>query len=425
MKVTIWPSQLEGSVRAPRSKSVMQRLVVASLLGRGTSIIREPATSADCIAALASAELLGADLAIDKEGNYHITGGKQQPIEDLNVGESGLSLRLFTCIGAMSGYPVTITGEGSLSRRPVSAFAPVFEQLGATFSSNNNYPPVNVKGPFIGGLANLDGSVSSQFLSGLLMALPLAKRDTTLHVSQLQSKPYVDLTIEVLEAFGVEVMHQSYERFMIAGNQYYHPADVNCDGDWSSAATLLVAAALTSRGGIEVSGLNNRFTQADRLVIGALLFAGAKVQHQNGVYSLQAPKLRAINIDLSEAPDLFPVLAALATAADRPSVFTGIERLIHKESNRALTIQTEFAKAGIEVRLDPSANTMTVIPGEIRSCEIQAHNDHRIAMAAAILGLRGGPITIHQAECVNKSYPYFFDDLEALGAQMKREKHPL
>jgi 3-phosphoshikimate 1-carboxyvinyltransferase len=397
----------------------MQRLVAASLLGRGTSIIREPATSADCIAALASAELLGADLGIDAAGNYHITGGKQAPSEALNVGESGLSLRLFTCIGAMSGFPVTISGEGSITRRPVQAFASAFEQLGAHFSCNNDYPPVNVQGPFLGGEAHLDGSVSSQFLSGLLMALPLAKRDSTLHVHDLQSKPYIDLTLEVMEAFGVDVMHHSYSRFMIPGNQFYRPADVQCDGDWSGAASLLVAGALASRNGIEISGLDNRFTQADRLITGALLFAGARVHHENGTYRLVAPKLRGISIDLSDAPDLFPVLAAMASAGDRPSVFTGIERLVHKESNRALTIQSEFAKAGIAVDLDEVANTMTVHPGMVKPCEIDAHNDHRIAMAAALLGLRGGPITILQADCVSKSYPHFFDDLEDLGAQLK------
>jgi 3-phosphoshikimate 1-carboxyvinyltransferase len=400
----------------------MQRLVAASLLARGTSILREPATSADCIAALASAELLGAELGIDAVGNYHITGGKQAPTEALNVGESGLSLRLFTCIGAMSGFPVTLSGEGSLKRRPVQAFAPVFEQLGAKFSSNNNFPPVSVHGPFIGGEAHLDGSMSSQFLSGLLMALPLAKQDTTLFVHDLQSKPYIDLTLEVMEAYGVEVLHQSYARFMITGNQFYKPADVQCDGDWSSAASLLVAGALASRNGIEISGLANRFTQADRLVTGALLFAGARVHHENGSYRLQAPKLRGIHIDLSDAPDLFPVLAAMASAGDRPSIFTGIGRLIHKESNRALTIQSEFAKAGIAVDLDEVANTMTVHPGAVKPCEIDAHNDHRIAMAAALLGLRGGPVTILQADCVSKSYPHFFDDLEDLGAEIKRVK---
>lgn len=400
----------------------MQRLVAASLLGRGTSIIREPAASADCIAALATAELLGADLGMDAAGNYHITGGKQEPTEALNVGESGLSLRLFSCIAAMSGYRVTLSGEGSIIRRPVQTFAPVFADLGAQFSSTNNFPPVTVQGPFRGGVAHLDGSVSSQFLSGLLMALPLAEHDTTLHVENLQSKPYIDLTLEVMEAYGVEVMHQSYERFMISGKQHYKPADIHCDGDWSSAASLLVAGALASRNGIEITGLDNLFTQADRLITGALLFAGAKVQHQQGSYRVQAPKLRGIQIDLSDAPDLFPVLAALATAGDRPSVFTGIERLIHKESNRASVIQSEFAKAGITVDLDAFANTMTVHPGQVRPCEINPHNDHRIAMAAALLGLRGGPITILQADCVSKSYPHFFDDLEDLGAQIKRVK---
>lgn len=418
MKVRVRPSQLSGSVNAPGSKSLMQRFTAAALMARGTSIIRRPQESADAIAALATAELLGADLAMDEAGNYHITGGKQAPNEPLNVGESGLAMRLFTPIAAMSGYPVTIQGEGSLRRRPIDQYAEVFKCLNAKFSSTNGCLPVNVHGPLSGGTFHIDGRLSSQFLSGLLMALPLAKQDSVIHVQDLKSTPYVDQTIEVMDRFGVTVVHHNYERFLVEGNRFYTPADVTCEGDWSGAAALLVAAALAgdSVTGVRIGNLDTTYTQADSRITGALLFAGAKVMNEDGQVRVRAHRLRGFNFDATDCPDLFPVLAALATACDRPSTLSGVQRLIHKESNRALTIQSEFAKAGIRVEL--KTNDMIIYPGEIKACTIDACGDHRIAMAGALLALRGAPITIDGAECVEKSYPHFFDDLKILNAEI-------
>lgn len=418
MIVTVRQSQLSGEVSAPGSKSLMQRFTAAALMAHGTSIIRRPQESADAIAALATAELLGADLAMDEAGNYHITGGKQAPEEPLNVGESGLSMRLFTPIAAMSGYPITITGQGSLLQRPIGQYQAVFEQFGARFSSNNGKLPVHVHGPLSGGELTLDGSLSSQFLTGLLMALPLAKADSTIHVKNLKSTPYIDQTIEVMDRFGVGILHKNYETFFVNGGQRYQPTDVTCEGDWSGAAALLVAAALAGNGvdGMTVDNLHTTYTQADSRIAGALLFAGAKVMNERGSVSVRAHRLRGFNFDATDAPDLFPVLAALATACDRQSTIRGVHRLEHKESNRALAIREEFKKAGI--RVDVSDDVMTVFPGEVSACEIDARGDHRIAMAAALLGLRGGPVRIVGAECTEKSYPNFFDDLKVLNAEI-------
>lgn len=422
MIVTVRQSQLSGEVAAPGSKSLMQRFTAAALMARGTSIIRRPQKSADAIAALATAELLGADLAMDDAGNYHITGGKQAPDEPLNVGESGLSMRLFAPIAAMSGYPITLTGAGSLLERPIESFKPVFEQLGAQFESTNGRLPVRVQGPLSGGEFTLDGSISSQFLSGLLMALPLAKRDSVIEVNDLKSKPYVDQTIEVMDRFGISVIHKNYEVFYLNGGQHYSPADVTCEGDWSGAAALLVAAALAGNSieGVAVDHLQTTFTQADSRIAGALLFAGAKVMNEGGKVRVRAHRLRGFNFDATDSPDLFPVLAALATACDKPSTITGVHRLVHKESNRAEAISQEFGKAGIRVDID--GDRMTIFPGEVNACQINARGDHRIAMAGALLGLRGGPVSIIGAECTEKSYPHFFDDLKVLNAEIEIKK---
>lgn len=428
MKYRVSRSVLSGRASAPGSKSLMQRFIAGALMSRGTTIIRNPQDSADAIAALATAELLGADLARDHDGNYHITGGKMPPDQALNVGESGLAMRLFTPIAAMSGYDITLTGEGSLLRRPIDAFEPVFTAMGAYIVSNDGKLPITVKGPLLGGSCSLDGSVSSQFLSGLLMALPLAQNDSTIEVHGLKSTPYVDMTLEVLEQFGIQVTHKNYEHFHIPGNQHYKPADLTCEGDWSGAAALLVAAALAGSSsnatlgknddGVVIDNLNTTYTQADSRITGVLMFAGARLLNRKGSISMHVPKLRGFDFDATDAPDLFPVLAALATAGDRPSRIAGVHRLIHKESNRATAIATEFGKAGIEVRID--GDTMVIVPGVPKPAELSSQGDHRMAMAAALLGLRSDGIAISGAESVDKSFPDFFHLLRELGAEIRR-----
>jgi len=416
MTITVSPSDLEGTVRAPGSKSLMQRFIVAALLSEGHSTIHNPAENDDSFHALKCAALLGAEAEL-LEDKIIIEGGKQHPPAPLNVGESGLGMRLFTPVAAMAGFPITLTGEGSLLTRPLTAFEEVFPQMGATIDTTEGHLPAIVEGPLKGGAITLNGSVSSQFLSGLLMALPLAKEDSTLVVNELKSTPYIDMTLEVLKTFGIEIQHEAYKRFTIQGNQKYIAAEVDVEGDWSAGATLLVAGALASKKGVLIEGLGNNYMQADRAITGPLLFSGAKLMHLPNGIRVQANKLKSFNFDATDSPDLFPVLAALAVGGKAPSTITGVGRLKHKESDRGLAIQTEFAKAGIQVDLND--DVMTIYPGTPKPCTIDSHNDHRIAMAAACLGLIGGPIRIERAEAISKSYPGFFEDLKDLGAQLK------
>lgn len=416
MIVTVYPSDLEGTVRAPGSKSLMQRFIVASLLSEGYSTLHHPAENDDSFHALKCAALLGAEAELF-EDKIRIEGGKHQPPAPLNVGESGLGMRLFTPVAAMAGFPITITGEGSLLTRPLTAFEDIFPKLGARIETTNGHLPAMVHGPFKGGTTTLDGSISSQFLSGLLMALPLAKEDSILIVNDLKSIPYIDMTLEVLKTYGIEIQHEDYKRFVIQGNQKYQAADVEVEGDWSAGATLLVAGALAGKKGVLIEGLSTNYTQADRAITGPLLFGGAKLMHLPTGIRVQAHKLKSFNFDATDCPDLFPVLAALAVGGQSASTIMGVSRLKHKESDRGVAIQTEFKKAGIDVEID--GDVMTVHPGIPNACTIDSHNDHRIAMAAACLGLIGGPIRIERAEAISKSYPGFFEDLKDLGAHIK------
>lgn len=383
-------------------------------MANGTSRIVHPCFAMDGIHALSMAGHLGAEIEED-DPDLLIHGGLKPVGDALNAGEAGLGIRLFTPVAALHDAPLTITGEGSLVSRPMDLFEAVLPPLGADCTTTDGKLPIRVHGPLKGGTITVDGSLSSQFLTGLLMALPVAAGDSTLYVKDLKSIPYVEMTLEVMAHFGVSVTHEQFEVFHIPGGQSYQPTDLSVDGDWSAGAFQLIAGAVAGKDFYEIKGLPSVFTQADRAVTGALLFAGCKLKNQGGDYQVTAHQLKGIEFDLTDCPDLFPPLAAMAVFADGPTRLSGVHRLEHKESNRGIVLRDEFAKAGIRVELE--GDVMTVHPNEeIEPATIHAHNDHRIAMAGAILGVGGAPITIEGAECVRKSYPDFFADLAELGA---------
>jgi len=247
------------------------------------------------------------------------------------------------------------------------------------------------------------------------MSLPLAENDTVLEVSNLTSKPYVLMTIEVMKLFGVEVKHSNYERFEIKANQKYKSQEVTVPGDWSGAAFLLVAGALCSgEEGIVISNLDRNITQADNRILEALTLAGVSfVIHKDEVQVFESD-IKAFEFDATECPDLVPPLVALAAFADGVSSIRGAKRLIHKESNRAKALQEEFTKANVRVVLRD--DELKVYPSPIRKAILNSHNDHRIAMAASLLGLAGDKTIVAGAECVAKSFPDYFDKLKELGA---------
>jgi 3-phosphoshikimate 1-carboxyvinyltransferase len=286
--------------------------------------------------------------------------------------------------------------------------------LGVEVKDGGGFLPIEVKGPIHGGEICVDGSVSSQFITGLLLALPLAEEDTTLHVSSPVSTPYIDMTIDTARRFGVEIMHNEgdYTQFFIEGGQQYTATDLSIEGDWSGAASILVAGAIA--GEVTIKNISTLSKQADTAICRALERAGAGLIIEQDSITVSKRKLRAFEFDATNSPDLFPALAALAAAAEGESVIIGTERLRHKESDRAETIQREYEKLGIEVDISEN-NIMRIHGGEIRPATTYSHNDHRIAMSIAVSALRcEGEVIIEGAECVEKSYPTFFEDLESI-----------
>lgn len=425
MKVDVYPSAIKGELQAPGSKSIAQRAVACALLANGESTLSFFPNSEDCEAAIRVAQSLGA--VITRSGDtVTIRGGFPEnssaairnPKSSIQCGESGLASRMFTPIAALYDGAISVQGEKSLLTRPFDEFIKVLPQLGVEVESTDGRLPMVVKGPLQGGKADMDGSLSSQFITGVLLAATKAPKNTVIKVKDAKSTPYLDLTIEVADYFGVEIKHKSYQEFTVKGNQEFKPRQFAIEGDWSGAAFLFVAAAIAADEGILIKGLSLDFTQADAAILDLIKEVGVTVRKMKNGYWVQRNTIEAFDFDATHCPDLFPPLVALAAYANGVCTIKGASRLVHKESNRAKVLADEFAKANI--RIVTRGDEMKIYPGHIRPCTISAHGDHRIAMAAAVLALSGDKISITGAECVSKSYAQFFDHLASLGVKLRR-----
>lgn len=416
MKKLVRPSVIKGVVKAPASKSMLQRALAAGLLSATPVRISNVTFSNDSHAALQVIKALGAQVRVHRDKIF-IKGGLNPTGEPLHCGEAGLSLRMFSPIAALWHKKLTLIGEGSLLNRPVTMIEPPLKDLGVKVSTNNGYPPLTVKGPLKGGKAAVDGAISSQLLTGLLMALPKATEDSHLEVENLKSIPYIDMTLTLLRTVGIDIRHANYETFFIKGMQTYRfpRNEYWVEGDWSGAAFLLAAGAVG--GTVTVTGLDTGSPQADRKIIQALELAGANINITRSTVEVTKSKLKAFQFDATHCPDLFPPLVALACNCEGKTVLRGVERLIHKESNRALALEKELTAIGGEIRV--VGDQMEITGKRLRGGTIYSHNDHRIAMAGAVAAINvNHHVIIEGSECTAKSYPNFFEDLKSIGASV-------
>ncbi|HVX24811.1 MAG TPA: 3-phosphoshikimate 1-carboxyvinyltransferase [Parafilimonas sp.] len=427
MIVKVQPSKVSGNVYAPASKSSMQRACAAALVRKGESIIRNPGKSNDDIAGLNVIQTLGAEVEDQEDGSLKITSEGVDPVSNaVNNGEAGLGIRMFTPIVALSKREMTINGEGSLLTRPMDFFDEVMPQLDVQISSNNGRLPIKLKGPLQPKNIQIDGSLSSQFLTGLLLAYAAVDaKNVTIKVNNLKSKPYVDLTLNVMESFLLKVPeNRNYEEFYFDETPVIDTddfVDYTVEGDWSGGAFLLLLGAIA--GNVKVAGLDIASTQADKKILEALENCGANISIAEKEISVFPSGVggKAFEFDATDCPDLFPPLAALAANCNGTTKITGVHRLTHKESNRALTIQEELGKMNIKVELN---DNVMLIEGtkNIRAATVHSHHDHRIAMMCAVLALNAdGETTIEVAEAVKKSYPDFYKHLQSLGASLNFE----
>ncbi len=427
MQVNIHSSKITGAITAPASKSAMQRACALALLHNGETVIKNPGVSNDDKAALAIIQSLGAFVERQSDGSIKITGSnffQENNIEQKSIhcGESGLSIRMFAPIAALSSNRITVTGSGSLLNRPMNFFDEVFPLLMVQVKTNDGKLPLLIKGPLQPAAITIDGSLSSQFLTGLLFAFAkAATSQTTIEVHHLKSKPYIDLSLQMLAHFGYKVSHHNYETFTIKpAHQFHQSIDYTVEGDWSSASFLLVAGAIA--GDISVTGLDVFSAQADKAILQAVVASGAAISiSEQSVDVKSTLALKPFHFNATDCPDLFPPLVALAANCDGTSVIEGVSRLAHKESDRALTLQQEFAKLGLRITLQ---DDLMIIEGgkKLKAARVHSRHDHRIAMALAIAALNAeGEMIIEEADAINKSYPQFYEHIKQLGADLKLE----
>ncbi len=422
MKITIHPSQLKGNMQAPASKSSMQRACAAALLAKGEIRLLNPGHSNDDKAAISIIKALGAEVLANDEELVVKSSGILPAASEINCGESGLSIRMFTPIAALSDQQITINGSGSLATRPMDFFDEILPQLGVGIESNEGRLPMNVKGPLVPKDIEVDGSLSSQFLTGLLMAYAAADASgVTIKVNNLRSKPYVTLTLDVMEQFGLPVPeNKNFEEFVFNSGPTHHTPHTThhytVEGDWSGGAFLLVAGAIA--GPITVRGLDLTSTQADKAIVDAMMAANAAIAIDAKGITVHPGEMNGFYFDATDCPDLFPPLVALAAYCTGKTTIKGVSRLTHKESNRALTLQDEFDVMGVTIDLEDDLMTIHGT-GKVKGADVHSHHDHRIAMACAVAALKADSETvIEEAQAVDKSYPDFYEDLKKLGANV-------
>jgi len=415
--------KLIGQVCAPPSKSYTQRMVIAAALANGISKVSNPLFSEDTEATLRAVMALGAKIIV-AEGCWTIKGaiplkGAKEPID---CGESGAILRFMIPVAALAIGSSTLVFRGSFEKRPVKPLLASLKELGskAHFGKLGDKDAVFISGGgIVGGETSIPGDVSSQFISGLMFACPMAEVDTEIMLtSQLESADYVRMTQTVLANHGVKVpVHENH--IHIPANQTYTPSDGRVPGDFSSAAFLLAAAAITNSK-VQINNLDYGSVQGDKAVLGILKHMGVngKVCEDRVEIEGSGNLLKPVEVDAKNIPDLVPAIAVLACCAKGISHIFGAHRLRLKESDRLESLYLELTKMGAQVTIN---NDGLIIQGgsPLHGATIDPHNDHRIAMACAVAALGAkGETTIQNAQCVRKSYPQFFTHLKQLGADL-------
>ncbi len=430
MDVRIIPHELSGTVAAVASKSVAHRLIILAALSDATTDIDCVSSSVDIDATMACMRELGASVSRTKLG-LRIVGRpaalrKQPPRAQglLDCAESGSTLRFLLPVVAALGCGGSFIGRGRLSERPLS---PLYEQLvehGVKLSAPGSFP-LTVSGRLTGGTFVLPGNVSSQFVSGLLMAAPLLDEPTTVLVREpVESASYITLTVRALATFGVNVRTrratvegQAYTRYEVDPTPLASPEVVPVEGDWSNAAFWLAAGACSVEG-IEVTGLDATSAQGDRAVLAALAMQGARVGRTRGSAATRRESLRATEMDMSAIPDLMPPLAAVAAVTPGTTRLFNAGRLRIKESDRLATVRDAIVACGGYAREE--GDELLVEGRALTGGTVDAANDHRIAMMAAVLAqVCNGPVVVRGAECVEKSYPAFWKDYAMLGGRVE------
>lgn len=421
MKVRIHPAlwNQPPCVRIPPSKSMAHRAIMCASLAGGKSTLHNVAYSDDILATISGMCQFGAHIETLKD-SVKIEGTQSgQPLQSPTVdcNESGSTLRFLIPIFTLGGQPVTFVGRNRLLKRPQSVYETIYQERGLRFEQSPQ--AITVQGSLTPGTYEINGNISSQFISGLLFALPLLDGDSTIQIRPpFESKSYVELTLQTLESFGIQADFTGPNTISVPGNQTYHPCDSTIEGDFSQMAFFSVLGAI--HGTLDCTGMLTNSRQGDKAILDILKRAGAQIDTLSEGYRIHQSTLSGTQIDLADCPDLGPILMVLAMYAKGETRIVNAGRLRYKESDRISAMETELHKFGVDMQ---TTQEEVIIRGTGSYCctqELDGHTDHRIVMSMAVAGICSGhPVTINGAECIQKSYPGFWDDLEGLGIRVE------
>lgn len=421
MDITLSPTSYHGSVTVPPSKSAAHRAILAAAMAHGRSVITNVDLSSDILATVGACRSLGCGIEVSQSEHYHtltVDGGLSLHDDAvIDCAESGSTLRFFIPVACTLSGTKTFTGHGRLPYRPVDAYLQIFDDqhIGYSHPSDKNLP-LTVSGLLHGGTYGIDGRVSSQYVTGLLYALPVLDTDSTVKVmGGFESRGYVDLTVDMLRRFGIDI-GVSGDDFAIKGSQRYAPQDLTVEGDYSQAAFFIVAGAIA--GDVRIEGLDAHSLQPDSAIISIMRRMGADLTVEDDVLIVKQSDLRGTVIDVSQCPDLVPPLAIAAAFAQGSTRIMGAARLRIKECDRLHALAVNLNTLGIKA--EETDDELIIEGGVITGGIVDTFGDHRIAMAFAVAAARAsGSIHIPGAQCIDKSYPNFYDDLKALGGKIE------
>jgi len=419
MKCKVEKAKLTGIIACPPNKSYTHRAIFLASLAKGKSVIRNVLLSRDTLATINACKAFGAEISIDGSTVTVESKGKVIPQKsEIDAANSGTTIRISAAIAALSDTKIILTGDSSLKKRPMQPLLDALGKLGAACTSTDGKPPITVKGKIFGGNTNISGSVSSQFISALLMAAPKTEKGVTLEIEgDLVSKPYLDATVATMKKFGASVNTiLPYKKYNIP-KQDYKPIDFTVPSDFSSVALLLSAAVLIGDNMSIISPVGD-LPQGDREMLSHLEKLGVQVNIGDDVITVKSPQLlKGGRFDLSNTPDLLPPIAILALKTSKPIEIFNVRHARFKETDRIAILAQELSKLGVNVT-EKEDGLILDAPGIIKSAELNSFEDHRLFMAFSISATFVGNCTVTDPDSVYVSYPTFIDDMNRIGAKI-------
>lgn len=414
VSVKITPNTLKGSVTIPPSKSLSHRAIICAALSKGISKVENLIFSEDIIATAKAMESLGIKMNL-KDNSIDIVGNKTLQLvnSEIDCNESGSTLRFIIPIALLTSEEVTFKGRGRLITRPLTTYYNIFDKEGIEYNNKSGLP-LKAKGSLKPSTYEVEGNISSQFITGLMFTLPLLNGDSKIKIiGELESIGYVDLTIDVLKQYGIEIINNDYKEFLIKGNQEYRSQNYRVEGDYSQVAFFLVAGLLG--GEITCLDMKKESLQGDKAIIDIVQKMGGKIDILEDKLIVYPSKTKGAVIDASQCPDLVPIVATLGALSEGETRIINAERVRIKESDRLEAMRCELNKIGADVKETPDG---LIIQGKtsLKGGTVSGWNDHRIVMAMAIASIKcESDLIIEGSEAIKKSYPTFFEDFKKLG----------